>query len=69
MIHVSINILSFYDSSQCNVLVNVFCGSLNCYDILEVAQDATLKDIKKVIGFVHFISFVIGFCRPIEDSL
>eukprot|EP01031_Cornospumella_fuschlensis_P031224 gene31224-37735_t len=27
--------------------LNVFCGSQNCYDILNVTKEATLKDIKK----------------------
>jgi DnaJ-class molecular chaperone len=31
------------------LVVNIFCGSLNCYDILGVSRDASIKDIKKVL--------------------
>jgi DnaJ-class molecular chaperone len=29
--------------------VNIFCGAHNCYDILGVAEDAPVRDIKKVL--------------------
>lgn len=28
--------------------LNIFCGSLNCYDVLGVGRNSTVKDIKKV---------------------
>ena len=36
--------------------MNIFCGSLNCYDILGVNKDASIKDIKKV----HHISVIVN---------
>jgi hypothetical protein len=32
------------------ILVNIFCGSKSCYDIIGVSKNATLKEIKKVLA-------------------
>ncbi len=41
--------------------MGIFCGALNCYDILGVQEDATLKDIKKVTIFAHGIFHQVVF--------
>lgn len=44
--------------------MNIFCGSLNCYNILEVERDTPLKDIKKVrlmdANACHYLSPLIA---------
>lgn len=49
MIHVSLLLTAFKShlTSFIVLIVNVFCGPHNCYDILGVPPDASAKDIKK----------------------
>lgn len=49
--------------------VNIFCGSLNCYDILGIDRTATLKDIKKVSLFALEIDFSLRMSRAPSDEL
>ena len=36
------------DFSLNHTLVNVFCGSKSCYDVLSIQRNASSKEVKKV---------------------
>lgn len=63
MIGFAANSAAIYDPN------NIFCGSLNCYEVLGVSRESSAKDIKRVSLDFHYWAFFMSNIRPIERFL
>ena len=52
---IQIFILTMTTTAVIHDPMNIFCGDLNCYEVLGLNRTAELKDIKRVIPTIYVI--------------